>query len=171
MTLSRETRRQQFKNIYPGQILRPDQLEPGQDIAALRVFPGASPVVRGFMALARRTIADVLRREDAAGQQAAAREGWNFERDTTFNTLWRGKVMAIGGIGVGILPTHGKIGDSGFDSLCPPAELLPVADQHDLQKLFAMYEDIGLAPIPAGQPGAGRWHPTITVTIPKVVET
>ncbi|HSW65783.1 MAG TPA: hypothetical protein VLI54_01430 [Bacillota bacterium] len=159
-------RRRQLKVDYPGQLFTPEQLALGQDIALLE-YDGGLPL---YMKLARATgaiiIANIVQQSQAEQRRAAVDAFRADDEPKRLIPQFRGTVQSIGEIGIHVMPVYGRHGTNyGHEYDGRPEALPPVAAEDQWPLHFYEYPELGLAPIPGGQEGAGKWLPHATVLI------
>jgi hypothetical protein len=160
-----EFRRKQVVSGDPRQILRPDQLAVGQELAVAYYDVPLSKATRFALGTAMMGVRAALSlpiRE----QRAAFRKGWETEAvGGLAYSLWRGQVEEVRDADAVALLTHGMIGD--WDAAyAEPSEIPPItSDFTPVLKRVVPFHEMGLSPIAPGHDGAGKWLPNVAIAL------
>jgi hypothetical protein len=170
--MSHDFRRSQLRTKLAGQLYTPDQMQVGQEVAVLRYLPRAERPLwgRGLFAvtgLVRAQTHDSSEREQLH-TVIERLKGRGEKQENLFQPVYRGIVERVGEAGAALALTHGHAGlhFNGADYLGRPQDIPPVDDASDVLRTFETHQNMGLLPIPAGQPHAGRWLPHVTIELP-----
>ena len=146
------------------QIIHPDQLTIGQDIAVVNYCVPPSKMSR-FVLGSAWLYARMLLGRSTSEQRAAFKRGWEYEAQGGIAyPLWRGQLEAVRGVDAVVLFTHGRLGEDWDGHYADPSQIPPVGLDAAHTGAVAFHK-MGLAPIPLGEEGAGKWASDITIAL------